>query len=278
MIIFGLALLGAIFGSFVSALVWRLHEQAALAGRKGKAAVKRRKELSMVKGRSMCPHCGHVLSAKDLVPVFSWMWLRGKCRYCGAKIPDSPITELLMAVLFILSYIAWPYTMSGVGLFEFIVWLAFLVGFVALAVYDLRWFLLPNRVVFPLVALAVVQVVILAVWRHSLNNVWMPFMGAVVLSGLFWCLYQFSDGRWIGGGDVKLAIVLGLLAGTPFKALTVIFLASVAGTLASIPQLTRGKEGLTQRIPFGPSLLLATLIVVLWGTPVATWYQSLVLR
>ncbi|HUB93125.1 MAG TPA: prepilin peptidase, partial [Verrucomicrobiae bacterium] len=69
MVIFGMAVLGAMFGSFVNALVWRLHEQAALVGKKGKAVLRRRQELSIVKGRSMCPHCEHTLAAKDLIPV-----------------------------------------------------------------------------------------------------------------------------------------------------------------------------------------------------------------
>ena len=278
MIIAWLAILGLVFGSFVNALVWRLHEQAKLAGKKGKAADRRRKELSVVKGRSMCSHCGHELGAKDLVPVLSWLWLRGKCRYCGEKIPDSPLVELATGLLFAVSYVAWPYGFHDSGLFQFVLWLAFLVGFVGLAVYDLRWFLLPNKIVFPLIGLAIVEVVVVAVWRHSLRGLGMPTAGAAVIFGLFWTLYQVSKGGWIGGGDVKLAVVLGLLAATPFRAFVVIFFASLIGTLMSAPQLVKGREGLTQRIPFGPSLLLATVIVVLYGERMGNWYQSLVIR
>src|SRR6185369_3402365 len=104
-----LALLGLIFGSFVNALTWRLHEQEKLAGKKGKKAADRRQALSISTGRYMCSNCGHELAAKDLVPVFSWLWLRGKCRYCGARIPDSPIVELATGLLFALSYAAWPF-------------------------------------------------------------------------------------------------------------------------------------------------------------------------
>jgi len=278
MVALGLAVFGIIFGSFVSALVWRMHEQAELAGKKGKAAAKRRNELSIVKGRSMCPHCGHELAAKDLIPVISWLCLRGKCRYCGARIPDSPLVELATGLLFAVSYIAWPYDMHGVGLFLFACWLVFLVGFVALAVYDLRWYLLPDRLVFPLTGLGVVQVVVVAIWQHSLSDLWMPAAGAVVIFGLFWLLYQVSAGSWIGGGDVKLGIVLGLLAGTPLRSLAVIFFASLAGTILSLPQLFKGREGLTRRIPFGPSLLLAVIVMVLWGTSIVDWYQRLIIR
>ena len=117
-----------------------------------------------------------------------------------------------------------------------------------------------------------------AVWLHSFAALWQPTAGAVVIFGLFWGLYQISGGSWIGGGDVKLAIALGLLAGTPFRALTVIFIASLAGTLASIPQLVKSKEGLMRRIPFGPALLFATFVVVLYGDRLAAWYQGLTLR
>jgi len=273
-----LALLGLVFGSFVNALVWRLHEQAKLRGKKGNVAAKRREALSIAKGRSMCPHCGHELAAKDLVPVVSWLLLGGKCRYCKARIPDSPLVELLTAVLFVVSYLAWPYSMHGVWLAQFVFWLGFLVAFVALAVYDLRWFLLPDRIVFPAICMATIEVIMTSIWQRSLDDLWLPAAGAVVLAGCFWCLYQFSKGKWIGGGDVKLAIVLGLLAGTPFRALTVLFFASLIGTLVSVPELLKGRQGLVRRIPFGPPLLLATVIVVLWGTHIANWYQGLIIR
>jgi len=251
---------GLILGSFVSALTYRLHEQAELEGKKGKAAAKRRKELSMVTGRSMCPHCSRELAAKDLVPVLSWLWLRGKCRYCGKPIPDSPLTEVMLGVAFAVSYLSWPHEMHGVGLFRFMCWLVFLVAFMALAVYDLRWYLLPDKIVFPLTGLVIVQVAVVAIWAHSFSALLQPAAGAAVIFGVFWGLFQVSGGNWIGGGDVKLAIALGLLAGSPFRALTVIFLASLVGTFASIPQLLKGKEGLNRRIPFGPALLLATFV------------------
>lgn len=278
MIIALLAALGVIFGSFVNALVWRLHEQEALAGKKGKAAAERRNALSISRGRSMCPHCGHELAAKDLVPVLSWVWLWGRCRYCKAKIPDSPLVELATGALFALSYIAWPLLFNGVGLLIFVLWLAFIVGFVALAVYDLRWFELPDRIVLPLTVLAVVQTGVTAIWLKSWSALWQPALAAAIIFGLFWLLFQVSKGAWIGGGDVKLAVTLGLLAGTPLHAFLLIFLASLMGTLVSIPLLARGRKGLKVHIPFGPYLLAATVAVVLWGGHIVTWYENLLVR
>jgi prepilin signal peptidase PulO-like enzyme (type II secretory pathway) len=278
MIIVALGILGVIFGSFINALVWRLHEQAELEGQKTKKANKRRQELSISKGRSMCPHCEHTLAAKDLVPVLSWVWLRGKCRYCKAPIGwQYPLVELFTGALFAWSYAAWPLSLHGVGLFQFVCWLVFLVGFVSLAVYDLKWYLLPDRVVAPLSALAALQTVVVALWAHSWSLLYEPLLAAAIIFGLFWLLFQVSRGAWIGGGDVKLAICLGLLAATPLKSFMVIFFASLIGTVVSIPLLLRGKQGLRLQIPFGPYLLAATVIVVLYGGTIVDWYQRLLL-
>ncbi len=142
-----LILLGLVLGSFVNALVWRLRE-----GR------------DWVNDRSECTHCHHKLAPLDLIPVFSWLYLRGKCRYCHKKIDDTPLTELVLPALFIVSYAYWPFALQGIRTFEFALWLVFLVGFLALAVYDLRWFLLPDKLIFPLAGLAGAQVIIL-LWR-----------------------------------------------------------------------------------------------------------------
>jgi prepilin signal peptidase PulO-like enzyme (type II secretory pathway) len=279
MIIVALGLLGLIFGSFVNALVWRLHEQDALVGKKGEAVAKRRQALSIAKGRSMCPHCSHELAAKDLVPVLSWLSLRGKCRYCHVPISGQyPLVELLTGALFVLSYAAWPLELHGVGLFRFVLWLVLMVGFMALMVYDVRWMLLPDRIVLSLTLLAALQTTVVALSQANWAELYLPLFSATIIFGLFWGLFQVSKGGWIGGGDVKLAIVLGLLAGTPLRAFLVIFFASLIGTLASVPLFVRGKQGLKMHIPFGPYLLLATIVVVLYGTPIVNWYQNLVLQ
>jgi len=223
----------------------------------------------------MCSHCGHELAAKDLIPVVSWLWLRGRCRYCGVKIQDNPLVEVSTGLLFVLSYLWWPLPVHGIGLFQFIVWLLFVVAFVALATYDLKWFILPDRIVFPLIAIAAAEVVITAVWRQDAWFALDAMLGALTLSGIFYVLFQFSGGAWIGGGDVKLAIVLGLLAGSPVQSLLVLFFASVIGTLCSIPILLKGKKGLKVQVPFVPFLLAGTFLVVLFGQQIINWYTNL---
>lgn len=256
LIVFGLAL-----GSFVNAFVWRLHE--------GK---------DWVKDRSECVHCHHKLASKDLIPVLSYVFLKGKCRYCKKPIEDSPWVELLMPALFVVSYLAWPMVMVGEGRFTFILWLVFIVGFVILAVYDLKWFLLPDKVVFPLIVLAAAQVLFVALFYGTLwQTIGGALLGAAALSGLFYVLHKVSKGAWIGFGDVKLAVVLGLLAGGIFPTILLLFAASVLGMLVSLPLLLTGKASRGTQIPFGPFLLAGMFVVQLFGQQIIDWYTSLLI-
>ncbi len=263
--------LGLVLGSFVNALVWRLHEQSK---RHKKASKVPGKDLSILHGRSMCPDCHHTLAAQDLVPVFSWLSLRGRCRYCKKPISvQYPLVELLTALLFVVAYISWPFGLNVQGIFQLGFLGLYIVFFMALAVYDVRWFLLPDRLVFPLIGMSAIQSISMALWHGDIVRLWAPLAGAAVIYGLFWGLYQVSNGEWIGGGDVKLAIALGLIAGSPINALLVIFFASLFGTIVSAPLLLRGKSGLAQHIPFGPYLLAACFIVVLYADKFILWYQ-----
>jgi prepilin signal peptidase PulO-like enzyme (type II secretory pathway) len=206
MIYVTLAIFGLALGSFVNALVWRLHEQDEQVGKKHSEKQEQYvRDLSVTKGRSMCPYCQHQLAAKDLIPVLSYVSLGGKCRYCHHKIDDTPFSEIVTALLFILSYIYWPLDFHGVGTIEFVFWLIFLTGFMALAMYDLKWFLLPNRIVYPLLVLAVVQTLIVTLfYRGGWSFTEDAFLAALIGGGLFYLLFQISGGKWIGGGDVKL--------------------------------------------------------------------------
>lgn len=273
--------LGLIFGSFCNAAIWRLHEYQFPSKKKGKQSAKV-EDLSIISGRSACFHCGHELGVWDLIPVLSYLWLRGRCRYCGRPIDDTPLAELLVPLLFVVSYIWWPYNLGIFGATMawvlFIGWLLCSVGFVILAIYDLRWYLLPDRVVFPLIGLAAVMVLVQAFvfgggWLSLLSAGW----GVLLTAGLFYLLHIVSRGRWIGFGDVKLSVALGLLVGGPMNALLLIFIASLAGSLVAIPLVARGKAVSKTRVPFGPFLLFATVIVVLFGSFITTWYANLLL-
>jgi len=182
-----------------------------------------------------------------------------------------------MPVLFVLSYLYWPGQMEGVGLFAFACWLLFVVGFVVLTVYDLKWFLLPNKVVFPLIGLAIILVMgrllFGADWQQALGSL----AGAAVIWGVFYAIYRFSKGEWIGFGDVKLAVVLGVLAGGVLPAFALLFIASLIGVLASLPLVIAGKANRKSHLPFGPMLIAATIIIVLFGQALVDWYANLLI-
>lgn len=272
MIILVLALLGLCLGSFTNALVWRLHEQRAGSAKERKKVPK---ELTISQGRSMCPDCRHQLGFWDLIPVFSWLWLRGKCRYCKKAIsPQYPVIEVITASLFVGSYVVWPFDWDTVGLVRFIIWLPLLVIFVALTVYDYHWQLLPNRLVYPAGVLALAQVILLTIISKDPAVLLTALIGVLCLGGLFYALFQISGGRWIGGGDVRLGVVIGLLVGGPTRAILVLFIASTLGTIFSLPSLSKKQSALKRRVAFGPFLIIATVMVYLFGTAVISAYKE----
>lgn len=261
MVIVILAVLGLVLGSFINALVWRLH-----------------KKKDWVKGRSVCVNCGHVLAAKDLVPVFSWLSLKGKCRYCGKPISwQYPAVELGTSLLFVASYLFWPLDLNNIGTQLFVFWLVFLVGLIALAVYDIRWMLLPDKMIYPLMILALVHAVVLLFLAgcSTANQLADIIFSFLVGGGIFYALFHVSDGRWIGGGDVKLGALLGLILVDWQLMLLTIFIASLIGTGMSVPLMATGKLKKTSKIPFGPMLIAGAIIARLFGTGLINWYTGL---
>lgn len=256
-----LVVLGAMMGSFVGAFVWRLH--------KGK---------DWVKGRSECEHCHHVLSAADLVPIVSWLALAGKCRYCRKPIGwDALALEVVTAGLFGISYALWPELTNVLSVAVFASWLIILTGLIALAVYDIRWMLLPDNVVFPLTVVGVLWLGLSAVAAADVGVFVQGAIGGALIFGFFYALFQVSGGKWIGGGDVKIGVLLGVLAGSPAAAALVVFVASLLGCFVGVPLIIfKGKKA-SHKIPFGPFLIAATIIMVLYGDSIITWYKDLLL-
>jgi len=259
MIALVLGWLGLAFGSFINALVWRT-----------------RHKKDWVKGRSQCVHCHHTLHAKDLVPVLSWLWLRGKCRYCHKPISAQyPIVELLTAFGFVLSYIAWPEGFEALGLLRFALWLPLLVILIALAVYDIRYMELPDRLTGAAGAIVIGQLLIrLAIFDGRINTLTSAVLGFLAFGGLFYVLFQVSSGRWIGGGDVKLGFVMGAWLGGILPNLLVIFVASLLGTTIALVLLLTHRAGLKTKIPFGPLLIVAIFITQLYGERLINLYKS----
>ncbi len=265
-------LLGLFFGSFVNALVWRVHEQS---GKK-----KKHPELSIVNGRSMCTHCKHQLAWYDLIPLFSWLSLAGKCRYCRKPIGwQYPVVELTLAVLFAVSYLLIPDTTQSDLLtgFQFAAWLVILTGFLALIIYDFRWMLLPNRIVYPLIVVAGVLASVNIIFGGGWSLLLATIYSVIIAGGIFFLLFQLSGGRWIGGGDVNLGVIIGLLLQNPLQAFLVLLLASCIGTVVILPGLMLKKITTKSRIPFGPFLIIATIFVYLVGESLIEWYKRSVL-
>lgn len=273
MVVAVLVVFGLCLGSFINALVYRLHWQETHE----KAGVAEKKLYSIRKGRSLCPSCKHQLSSKDLIPVFSWLMLKGKCRYCKQPISwQYPFVEASTALLFVASYLYWPYGLSAWGnILAFVLWLVFLTGFMALAVYDFKYLILPNRIIFPLGFLAVTGLVIETIASHDLQAAKTATIGLLIGGGIFYVLFQISNGAWIGGGDVKLGFLLGLLVGGPGPAFLMLFLASALGSIYSTPMLLTRKAGPRSRIPFGPFLIVAAILVQLFGASIISWYENL---
>jgi prepilin signal peptidase PulO-like enzyme (type II secretory pathway) len=266
MIITVLFILGLCLGSFANALVWRLNEQS-----KGK----KNDELSITKGRSMCPHCKHELSAKDLVPVVSWISLGGKCRNCSKPIHwQYPLVEAATASLFVVSYLLWPEELSGVQLIHFTVWLICIVGFISLTIFDIRYMLLPNKIIFPLIGLVALGTLLAALLNSDLNIIFEKLLGGLIGGGIFYILFQLSDGGWIGGGDVKLGFLLGVIVGGPELAFLMLFVASLLGTIFSLPLMASGKLTPKTRIPFGPFLIIGGIVAQLFGSKLVEIYTG----
>jgi leader peptidase (prepilin peptidase)/N-methyltransferase len=265
--------LGLCVGSFVNAVVWRLHQQSK--AKKGKPD----KKLSIINGRSMCVRCKHVLAWYDLIPLASWLSLRGKCRYCKKAISSQyPIVELISSLVFAGSYIFWPETLHLNGQWLLLAaWLTASVGLLALAIYDLRWMILPNKIIYPTLAAAVAgRTAYLVLYdARPLHSLVLWVASVAIASGVFFALFMVSSGKWIGYGDVRLGLITGTLLADPQKALAMIFIASLIGSLIAVPSLASGKRTMASKLPYGPFLIVATGLMEVWGESLLNWYKGL---
>lgn len=284
----GLALLGAAFGSFAGATVWRLRAYQLVedktAGEKiDKKEFKRLEPLtkqSFWKGRSICLDTGKTLPWYDLIPVVSWLMLKGKSRFSGKPIGIFELAiEVAVAVFFVLSFTFWPQAFDSwqaVALFG--LWLVSGVGLAILFAYDVKWFLLPDKIVYPLIVLGGIMAIVRTVdspdaLGAALNTIY----AVLVLGGLYFVLHAVSKGRWVGFGDVKLGVFLGLALGSWPLALLCLFLANFIGCLYVVPGMMMHKITRTARVPFGPFLILGFVIAGLFGQTLVDWYFNLTL-
>ncbi|HEX7484314.1 MAG TPA: prepilin peptidase [Candidatus Saccharimonadales bacterium] len=281
-----LAVLGLMLGSFAGASVWRIRAYQLRSDKKAGESVDKAEyshlapltKATVKTDRSRCLHCQHSLAWYDLLPLVSWVSLGGKCRYCRAKIGQfEPLIELGLAAFFVVSFWAWPVALdSALMVAQFCVWLVAGVLLAILFAYDLKWYLLPNRIVFPLIVLGMAYVALGLVSGPMTLAALTSIAGSVaILSGLYYLLWVVSKGQWIGFGDVKLGLALAFFAADWQLAFIALFAANLIGCLLVIPGMVTGKVTRTTRIPFGPLLILGTVIAVLWGPHLVQAYFTL---
>lgn len=281
-----LVLVGVCLGSYAGATVWRLRAKQLAQDKKDKEPYdhKEYQRLKKLNGkkpledRSQCLECGYDLKWYDLIPVVSWLTLRGKCRACKRPIGwFEPLMEIGVALFFVLSYLLWPGGVeTSLEIAHFILWLVAGVIMAILFAYDAKWFLLPDIAT---LALAVVGVGIVGVSAAETQDIGMTLLTAVgsvgVLGGLYAVLYAVSKGKWVGFGDVKLGAALGLLLVDWQLAAVALFVANLIGCLIVIPLLATKKVKRTSHIPFGPLLIAGAIISWLVGWRILDWYLSL---
>lgn len=252
-----LFVLGLQLGSFINAFNHRLWARQ-----------------SICRGRSRCPHCQHELGWLDLFPVFSFLFLKGRCRYCRKPIGwHYPVVEFLAGCLLVLigMFSTWPW-----AVFYSLVFLILL----AVSAYDWHHFLIPDRL---LLVVLVTSVLFLAGQGYVEGN-WLTEGEPSLLSGLvagsvgflfFYALHALTRGRGMGFGDVKLAFILGMIVGWPGIILSV-FLSFVIGAIISLLLIGIGWKKMKDVVPFGPFLVLGALITVLWGQAIINWYLGFI--
>lgn len=286
LIIVALVLVGACLGSFAGATVWRLRARQLKADKEQKEPYDRKEynRLKKVLGktvltdRSRCLECGYELKWYDLIPIASWLALRGRCRSCKHRIGwFEPAMEAGMVAFFVLSYLLWPGGVeSGLEIAHFVLWLVAGVVMAILFAYDLKWFLLPDKLNIALAIVGVGIVAVSAAETQEIGSTLLTAAGAVgVLAGLYALLFAASKGRWVGFGDVKLGVGLGLILVDWQLALIALFLANLIGCLIVIPLLAAKKLKRTSKVPFGPLLISGAVLAWFFGWTLLEWYLGL---
>jgi leader peptidase (prepilin peptidase)/N-methyltransferase len=271
-----LVLIGLCFGSFAGAMVWRLRARQLVEDKaagepvnaKELARLEKLTKKDALHDHSQCLYCSYTLRWYDLIPLFSWLSLGGKCRNCRHKIGRmEPLIELGVAVFFVISYTFWPYGLTTtLEIARLMIWLAAGVSLAILFVYDLKWFLLPDRINFTLIGLgAVTSAIAVIEAKDHIATILSIVTAAIILSGLYFVLYVISKGRWIGFGDIKLGLGLALLLADWRLAFIALFAANLIGCLIVIPGMIRGNLKRDSHISFGPLLILGTVVAQFVG-------------
>ncbi|KKT36351.1 MAG: Type 4 prepilin-like protein leader peptide-processing enzyme [Candidatus Collierbacteria bacterium GW2011_GWC1_45_47] len=262
-----LFIMGLVWGSFLNVVIYRTTH--------GK---------SPADGRSRCPKCKKIIPWKFNIPVISFLILRGKCANCKKKISwQYPVIELMSGLLFVWWYLMGMQFFRLIGspwqLVQPIFWL--MVGMILLTIFmtDLLYGVIPlsvNLIFFTLVL--VYRVTLVAFGQMNPIDLWLAVLSALGVTTLFFILQKATklikkvDG--LGDGDIALSPTLGLLLGWP-KITVGIFTAFVIGSVFGIALIGFSKKKINQTIPFGPFLVAGTIVALLWGGEIWSWYMGM---
>lgn len=248
---------GILFGSFLNVLIWRLPRD------------------EKPNGRSHCPNCGHVLVWYDLIPVLSFVLMRARCRYCRGNISMRyPLIEIITAALFGVAAASLPLTEDPRS------WLlmahaAFVIAIcIIVFVIDLDHYLILDKIVYPAIGIAFIFLVAFDFTSPTYSYTWFGLLAALGASIPFLVLWYFSKGKWMGLGDVKFLVFMGLALGVQ-KILVALFISFGLGAIVGVGLILVGKKQFSSKLPFGTFLSVATVIALLYGHELWSMYWGL---
>jgi leader peptidase (prepilin peptidase)/N-methyltransferase len=260
------ALLGLAVGSFLNVCIDRLP----------------RNESIVKNPPSHCEACQHSLAIKDNIPVFSYLRLRGRCRYCQAAIPRKLFwVELATGLIFAFLYWWCVIFKPDLGIAAFGILAFYACLFIIIFVIDLEHGLILNKVVYPSMVVVLLLALLPQSWLTQetwLTQVIKPGIASAALGGgigfaLFLLIAIVSHGG-MGWGDVKLAALIGLATGFPLVFFAII-MGAILGGIVAVALVIAKKRKRQETIPFGPFLALAAMVTLLWGSNILNWYLSL---
>ena len=240
-------LLGLAGGSFLNVVIFRLN-----------------KKKPFLKGRSFCPHCQSKIVWYDNIPLLSFLLLGGRCRQCQKSISwQYPLVELATAIIFV-----WLYLSFGLSI-KFFIYLILSCFLIIIFVYDLKYYLILDKVVGPAMVIAFLANLYLGL------GFWNLILGALIGSSFFALQFYLSQGKWVGGGDIRLGALMGLMLGWKIL-LVALFLAYLIGAGFGLILIALNKKKMSSQIPFGPFLVAATFISLVYGPSLLRWYLNLI--
>lgn len=241
-------IVGLAFGSFLTMLIPRIKHS----------------EKGILFGRSHCHLCKKALKILDLVPVFSFIWNKAKCRFCKKKIPFTyPVIELLTGVIFVLIYLKFGLTL----LTGFYILVALILIFTFF--YDLIYLEISDLILIPGIAIALI-----ATASSQTPTISSAMIGMTIGIGFFLIQILISKGKWVGGGDIRIGAFMGAVLGWQMTIVALI-LSYFVGSLVSIPLLLLGKKKMGERIPLGPFLVAGTFLAIFLGEKILSSYLNL---